>query len=392
MSSTQHALAHPSRNNPVPGRESPQGARAGLTVFLSFFLLYAAYSGLRYERYSFTNADPGWMVQAVISLVQDGDLDIKNQLGADPVRAEDQTALGARGEWFPLHEPVLAGVAVPFYLAAGINGLLLFNLLCAAATQTLVFAICASVTSQLLAFGAAALTGFGTLFLVYSYSFSQDLWGALLIIAAFFSIMNRYNATGGALFGFAVLSRHTAVAAAPGLLFLLLTASASARRKELVRFVVAGLPFACALAAYNSWAYGSPWHSSYHLWQRYQDGQLLLVDQLQATFVKPWLEGFAELLFNREWGLLGSVAAWPLVAAGLVIGLRDRNRPVAAVALIMLGHLLLFCRFEGFPGTPGNRYLMAPVALAALPTALVFERLRTLLGGRSHGPTPQEFQ
>ena len=345
----------------------------GSLVFLLFFVLYAIYSCARYEPYTFTRADPAWMAQAVVSLAQDRDLDLRNQLNNDPARAADQTALGARGEWYPLHEPVLAVVALPFFLGAGINGLLLFNLLCAAATQTLLFLLCARFTSPLLALGATLLIGVGTLFLVYSYSFSQDLWGALLTIAAFAAVVDRRPTLGGALFGLAIVSRYVMAAAAPGLLLI----CAANHGAQLRRFVLAGIPFAIALLISNWWCYGSPWQTSYHHWQRYVGGSLHLANQLETTFVKPWIAGIGTLLLDPVSGFRGSLPMWPLVVAGLALGTRDRT--LLAVALISFGHLILFSRFEGFPGTPGNRYLMVVVGLAALPIAHLLEQLRRFL-------------
>ena len=347
--------------------------RLGGAVFLLFFLLYGAYSYLRYEPHSFTRADPAWMAHAVISLAEDQDIDLRNQLGNDPARAADQTALGARGEWYPLHEPVLAIVALPFYLGAGINGLLLFNLLCAATTQTLLFMLCTRYAPPLLALGATILIGCGTLFLVYSYSFSQDLWGALLTIAAFAALAHERPRLGGVLFGLAVLSRYVMVAAAPGLLFLICL---KRDKRALGRFLIAGAPFAVVLLLSNWWCFGSPWQTSYHHWQRFEGGSLQLVNQLQATFVKPWGVGIAELLLDPVSGFHGSLPMWPLVLLGLIVGAREHT--IVAAFLVAIGQLLLFSRFEGYPGTPGNRYLMVSVGLAALPTALLLDRLTTL--------------
>lgn len=350
--------------------------RVDLLVLLFFFIAYCGFSAHRYEPYTFTKGDPAWMAQTVISLASDGDIDLRNQLNNDPARAADQTARGRDGAWMPLHEPTLAVVSLPFYLAGGINGLLLFNILCAATLQTLIFLICRHVASPLLAFAATLLTGFTTLFLNYSYSYSLDLWGATLVVASFAALLNRRPTLGGALLGFAILSRHVTIVAAPGILLLLWFAEADERHKSLLRFILGGLPFAAILFAYNIWAFGSPWQTSYHFWQLHTDGALRVVDQLHTTFVNPWKTGIISLVVDERSGLRGSIPAWPLLLAGMLFSFRKHSGVMLSLLVITLGHLLFFCRFEGYPGAPGNRYLMPVVALSALPIAALLQGLK----------------
>ena len=74
----------------------------------------------RYEPFAFALYDPGWMVSTVMSITEDGGLDLRDQLQNDPSQAADQTSLGKNGEWYPLHEfimPVVALAAIPLALA-----------------------------------------------------------------------------------------------------------------------------------------------------------------------------------------------------------------------------------------------------------------------------------
>src|SRR5262245_48621577 len=61
------------------------------------------------------------------SLVEDRDLDLRNQLGNDPQNAADQTAIGASGEWYPVHEPAVYVLVTPFYAVFGTVGLWIAN-------------------------------------------------------------------------------------------------------------------------------------------------------------------------------------------------------------------------------------------------------------------------
>jgi hypothetical protein len=67
-------------------------------------LVYGLYVVRRLEPgFTFAKADPGWMITTVMSIVEDGDLDLRNQLRNDPEEAADQTSQGKAGQWYPLH-------------------------------------------------------------------------------------------------------------------------------------------------------------------------------------------------------------------------------------------------------------------------------------------------
>src|SRR5690606_15577473 len=83
----------------------------------------------QYKPYTFGDYDPGWMIFTTQSLVEDFDLDLKNQLENNPENIGGQIALGKAGEWFPLHEWLISLFGVPFYLLFGVPGTLLCNML-----------------------------------------------------------------------------------------------------------------------------------------------------------------------------------------------------------------------------------------------------------------------
>lgn len=73
-----------------------------------------------------------------MSIVEDGDLDLGNQLHNNPSQPADQTSQGKNGEWYPLHEFPMPVLTVSFYLLFGINGCLIFNVIVSISLMILV--------------------------------------------------------------------------------------------------------------------------------------------------------------------------------------------------------------------------------------------------------------
>src|SRR5262245_39360339 len=147
------------------------------------------------------------MVSTVMSIVEDRDLDLRNQLHNDPNQAADQTALGVNGEWFPLHEYLMPVMTVPLFLLGGINGCLFFNVIVNCALMMLLYYLCARHVQPLTAFVAVTLIAFSTLFLDYSYSYSLDVFAAFLLVAAYSSLVSGRPVLAGFVWGLAVLGR-----------------------------------------------------------------------------------------------------------------------------------------------------------------------------------------
>ena len=127
--------------------------------------------------------DPSVQSLVTLSLLQDWDFDLRNQKEEfDPT---DQVALGNDGEWYPLHEPLLPILAVPFYALFGIAGCVILNMIVACIAALCIFNICAEIANKPIAAAIATmLTVLSCPYLTYAYSFSSDLLGATLFIAA----------------------------------------------------------------------------------------------------------------------------------------------------------------------------------------------------------------
>lgn len=364
-------------------------------------LVYAMFALHRYEPFTFTKYDPGWMVRTVMSIVEDGDLDLRNQLGNDPKRASDQTSQGVAGEWYPVHEYLMPILTVPFYVLLGINGCLVFNILVVILLMLALYHLCNRHADCQSSFTAVVLTAFPTLFLEYSYSYSLDVFSAFaLVLAYLLAVRNRFFLAGLA-WGFAVYARLANCVTAVGFLPFLIMAGWSGHRRmqgapsittpfkqggPVARFLLGGLgPGSCYLLG-NWWMFGSPFVTSYDRWQHFVDGHPV-INTLRSGFTCPVIERLPKVLLDTQSGLL---IGGPLIIVAVGYGIHSLWREARDEAILMIltcgATIALFSKYcEGHPGTPGNRYLMPVVALCAIPLALALRNCFFKHGNRTEG-------
>ena len=357
--------------------------RGAVFLGICVFLVYGMFVLRKYEAYTFTRYDPGWMICAVMSIVGDGDLDLRNQLANDPNRAADQTSRGARGEWYPLHEYLMAVVTVPFYLLLGVNGCLLFNLVILTLLMLLLYRICLCHLDSLSAFTAVALTAFASLFTEYSYSYSLDVFSTFMLVLSYYVIIRTRCFLGGIAWGLAVYARLANAVTLVGVLPFLVTngwswpgrterdtsvGNAVQRAKPVFLFLVGCVPAAICLLGANWWMYGSPFLTSYERWQRFPAGSAVVSTQMSA-FSCSVVERLPGVLLDTQSGL---IVGGPLMIAAVIYGVRsywhEAPREALLVALTCAAQIYMYSKYcLAVPGSPGNRYLMPVVALCAVP-------------------------
>lgn len=347
-----------------------------LFVSCCYLLALLAFCILNYEPFTFANFDPGWMVSAVESLSVDGDIDLRNQLQGNPELAEDQIALGKNGAWYPVHEPLVSFLALPFYKLFGINGCLAFNFIASWMLCLGVYLLCREHETPAVSLSASALTCIGTVVQRYSYSFSIDVLGACFLVYSILAMMRHHTFCAGVSFGLGVLSRTSTLIALPAIVCLLVapsTASKSFRR--IGKFILGGLPFAALWCISNWHMFGSPFSTSYQNWAVVQHGALVVQSQLGL---------FDSNLFPRLWTLLidseiGLFVSFPMLPLAILLGLpelwkRDRTM-VVFLALAMISYLIFFSTYSASNNTGGgNRYLLAIGAIYAIPLAAAISR------------------
>jgi hypothetical protein len=353
--------------------------RVFFLVILIVLVVYCVHAVRIYKPYTFAYADPGWQVYTAMSLVEDGDLDLRNQLGFAPSSVDDQTSRGVRGEWYPVHEYLMPVFTVPFYWAFGVNGCLLFNILCSAGIAGVLYLLLLLFVPPLIAAAAGLMTAFGTLFYAYSYSYSLDVFSTLLMLISFYFLLRKQYSAAGFSWGLTVLARVGSVLSLAAFIFLLLADGFSSTRGQtaktlsaklapLMRFCLAGVPAAVVFCLANWHMFGGPFDTAYVHWQVYRDEQLVVLSQT-ALFNRPLINGLNLMLF-------GLIEGDPLLLVAIPLGLplMLKRYPRAACAILLLAAVLIpfYAKYEGSPSY-GIRYLMPLAALFSIPFALAVQ-------------------
>jgi hypothetical protein len=348
------------------------GTAIASLLIMSFYVL------AKYKPYTYGNGDPGWMMLATISLAEDFDLDLKNQLGFDPERAWDQVSLGARGEWYPLHEWLISLYATSWYLLFGLNGTLLSNMCLSLLIVLLTYDLSVKFFSPLVSAFCAVLTYSTSLLLPYTYSFSVDLFGVFLaLLSLAFLLRDRYL-LGGVFISLSVIGRNIYALLLPACICLVIHRCIFYQRQALppsvnwnktgmnvLLFIAGGLPGLFCFFLINYHQYGSIFSLSYHHWMRYDQERSMFV-MASHDFGRSILEGIKNLLFSPKESLFSGI---PLLVISLVFGtstLYKKAPYLLTFVLVSFFSLGLFVvPFQGFPGSPGNRYLMlfAPLSV-----------------------------
>lgn len=330
------------------------------------------------------------MVTTVISLVEDRDLDLRNQLKNDPEEAGDQTAQGSKGEWYPLHEYFMSFVTIPFYVLLGVPGCLVFNVLLVIVLQMILYDLCCHYVDHHSAFAAVVLTGLTTLLLDYTYSYSIDVFAAFWLVASYWGMVHRKFMVSGIIWGLSVFARVTNLVTAPAFAaFLFLevfefkkegTIPENSRLQKLLKctglFLLGVIPGALMIALMNWNMFGSPFMISYYRWQHFVGGAAVLSSQ-ENSFSVSFINGLPAVLFDRGQGLFFRA---PTLLLALPFGLRQfwhcaRNDTVLYVSILvtMVG---LFSKYELWAFGGGYRYLVSVAVLGALPLSFAIAKLR----------------
>ena len=361
----------------------------GQFLLFCLLLVYGMYVMRRLEPgYTFAKYDPGWMVFTVMSIVDDGDLDLRNQLQNNPKNTADQTSRGLKGQWYPLHEYMMAYLCVPFYITMGIIGCLIFNVLISIALMMLLYDLCCQYMDRKIGFIAVALTSFGTLFLNYTYSFSLDVFGAFILVIAYRTALGKNIALSGFVWGIAVLGRTANIVTAPAFgLYVLWCAAThkgcnSISRKPIIRkmavacghFMLGMMPALLLMGVANWKMYGKPWIISYSRWQHFIEGKFIISSQGNA-FTASLRERIPLVLFDRKEGLFSGD---PLLIFALAFGLlplwQRSKKEAFLLTMIILSFIILYSKYTPWNMGGGNRYLMPVMALGAVPLGFAIKK------------------
>ncbi|PYQ12022.1 MAG: hypothetical protein DMH00_06945 [Acidobacteria bacterium] len=333
---------------------------------------------------AFLIGDCPYYASTAVSLWVDGDMNLENQLRGGLAVHQKQVALGRRGECFPKHPVLMSVLSVPFYALFGIAGFLVFNALVGLLLLTVVWALCRRFVGPPTATAATVLVFAGSFLRGYAYNYSPDLFSTLLVLAGILLIFGGRPFPGGILLGVSVLAKVT------NLFVAALVVTFLCFRRPRIGALAAGaglLPGMAAWTILNLAMFGSPTTTGYDRTLVLQDGTVTTVSH-RAFFDLPVWEGIRAQLIDPRVGLLTTSPLLLLALPGW-LPLLKKHRWEGLLILGLGEFLFLFFSTYRWWATShyGNRFLMVPVCLCAVPMAFTLDALSQHLRGLVHART-----
>jgi len=338
----------------------------------------------RLDHPTFLIGDCAYYRATLVSLLQDHDLDVGNNLAAQGYYPlPGNVARGRNGAVYPKHPILLAVAALPFYVVAGDMGLLAFNLLQLAALVLVMWIGARRFAPDLICFALMLWFAFGTMLRPVAYNFAPDVLSSLLVVGGLVALLYRRCATAGLLMGLALWAKWT------NAIFLPIALAALVAWRDwraLIRFgAAAAIPLA-GLLALNWHMFGSPLVTPYDRVLIVENHRWTLEPSHRTFFTMPFWRGLWMQLADAHMGLV--VAAPPVLLAlpGFALMFRRARAEALLVGAACAAQLAMFAKYDQWNvSSYGPRFLLSVVALSALPAAAT---LATLLALARPRPVP----
>lgn len=334
----------------------------------------------RVDHPSFLIGDCPYYRATLISLREDHDLDVRNNLIAEQYAIGSNVSLGRNGALYPKHPILLAVAALPFYVVAGDPGLLAFNLVQLCALVLVMWLGARRYAPDWIALPLLLWFAFGTMLRAAAYNFAPDVLSTLLVTAAVVALLAGRNLTGGILLGLSVWAKWTNAGFLP-----VAAATLAARRdwRALVRFGAAAALPVLALLCLNWHMFGSPFVTPYNRVMVLKDAHLVPEPSHRTFFTLPFWSGLWTQLTDRNLGLYAAAPPVLLALPGLVVIARREWTEALLVGGACAAQLATFAKYEQWHvGSYGPRFLLSVVALSALPAAAALSVVYTRLSRR----------
>lgn len=364
----------------VDHTEPSSRRRAPVAAMLAVALPALVYLGVLWARYDggpYLRGDCQYYYFTAISLWNDGDLDLRNQLPPPITRHSADVALDRRDRLVPKHPIWLALAAQPLIIAFGAPGALLFNVAQLLLLLYMSYRLATRWASPAAAAISVAATGIASFIPHYVWNFSPDLFvsllliGGLLILTMESPISPLLSAIGGLLMGFAGLSKFPAFLAVPGIPLLV-----EHRERPRLLFFGVGIAMAIALGGLlNLHLFGSPFTTSYDRIAVIRSDSVELHTH-RGDFDLPIWQGARGQLLDAQHGLLLTSPITLLSLLGLPALARRDRRAALYVAGTSFALFLFFSGYRLWASSHfGNRFLFPLVILAAIPLAAGVDRV-----------------
>ncbi len=364
----------------APGGRIHRRRAAAMAVLLPA-LVAGAVVATGYDGVTWLRGDCPYYYVTAVSLLEDHDLDLWNQLGGVVSIHDRQVALDRRDRLVPKHPPWMPLAAAPWIAVGGELGALVFNLSQYVVLLWLLWCLARRAAPPRSASMAAAATGCLTFLPHYVWNFSPDVFTTVLVLGAV-CVLTRdrgrgswaWEAVAGLLLGVAVASRPTfALVAVPAVVLL-----APARGRDRFALLLGLAAPLVAAGALNAHLFGAPTTTAYDRIVHVVDGRVEIESHRGDFDLRMLPSGSRGQLVDRRRGLLWTSPITLVALLGLP-WLWRRDRLVAA--FVATSGAALFVAFSCYALWPtshvGNRFLMPVVALAVVPLAALFAMART---------------
>ena len=209
----------------------------------------------------------------------------------------------------------------------------------------------------------ALAIAFGTIVFPYSTMLFAHVPSAFFLLLAFVWI-DDHPLLGGVAAGIAGLVSYICIPAA------IVIAVLCRARRDLLRYIAGGIPFAIVLGLYHEVCFGSPFRTSLEVSKQFTEK-----DRLFGVLGYPRLDAFRGITIGEAHGLFAGSPVLLLAIAGAVVMFRRRMmlRELAVIGGIAAIFILFNASFNGWTGGLGfgPRYLLPIVPLMAIPMLFV---------------------
>ncbi len=382
---------------------TPRPGRAWL-VWLAAVLGLAGVAASAWSPYTFLKGDSAFYLTMERALLDSGWLEMSAyhpmswyKGGLPHYREMDQAwsnlSLGADGvSYYPKHPWLIAVFALPLYALLGATGVLVFNILAAAAIVACGYVVARRYAGPTTALAATLPVALSGLVLENTYTFSNDIFYTALLGVGLVTLIARNRGVSAFFFACAVVAKPTNLLWLPlpfvAVAWEVLEAWRGGNHRALfppladlvrpmVRPALATLGVLLAAMTMNLVMFGHPLRSGYHSIVVSTHGKIL-VDSAAAAFNQPFWPGLFDQLTNGWQGL------WPrglVLAAGALVGVFGVRRagPVALLPLLVLTtYLLVHAKYDYV----WARFYLPCLLLSPLGLAMPFARAEEAIATR----------
>jgi 4-amino-4-deoxy-L-arabinose transferase-like glycosyltransferase len=141
-----------------------------------------------YDGGPYLRGDCAYYYVTALSIAQDGDLDLSNQLPGNVENHATQVSLAVDGRIVPKHPIVMPLVSLPLVALLGPPGALGFNVIQLTALLVILYCLGARWASSRIAATSVILTGIGSVMPHYVWNYSPDIFATLLLAGAILAL------------------------------------------------------------------------------------------------------------------------------------------------------------------------------------------------------------